>query len=50
MICVQKAREEDFVLLMDADWADDWAMVHGVEVPHHAQRLSTKEKFSQTKE
>jgi hypothetical protein len=37
------SRGDRVVWLKDLKWADELAAVHDVEVPHHAQRVYTKE-------
>jgi hypothetical protein len=45
MIIVARSRGDRVVWLRDVVWADRWAAFHGVEVPHHAQFVVTKEKL-----
>jgi hypothetical protein len=44
-ICEASSRGDKVVWLRDLQWADEWARTYGVEVPHHAQRVNTKEKL-----
>jgi hypothetical protein len=41
-ICVQRQYGEEFVRLMDRNWADGLAKAHHVEVMHHTQRIKLK--------
>jgi hypothetical protein len=46
-ITIALSRGDKVVWLKDIEWADEWAKMHDVEVPHHAQSqyLFTKEKL-----
>lgn len=45
-IAVVLSRGDRVVWLKDIEWADEWAKMHDVEVPHHAQKVYvTKEKL-----
>ena len=44
-ICEASSRGDKVIWLRDLSWADDWARVYGIEVPHHAQFIDTKEKL-----
>lgn len=45
-IAIVLSRGDRVVWLKDIEWADEWAKMHDVEVPHHAQGLYvTKEKL-----
>lgn len=44
-IVIVRGRGERIVWLKDLDWADEWARFYGLEVPHHAQMIYTKEKL-----
>jgi hypothetical protein len=45
-ITIVLSRGDKVVWLKDIEWADEWAKMHDVEVPHHAHSLiMTKEKL-----
>lgn len=45
-IAIVLSRGDRVVWLKDIEWADEWAKMHDVEVPHHAQKVDfTKEKL-----
>jgi hypothetical protein len=45
-ISIVLSRGDRVVWLKDIEWADEWAKMHDVEVPHHAHGLYvTKEKL-----
>ena len=46
-IAIVLSRGDKVVWLKDIKWADEWAMMHDVEVLHHSQslRLITKEEL-----
>lgn len=44
-ISVVPGRGDKVVWLKDTRWADLWASLHDVEVPHHSQSLKSKEKL-----
>jgi hypothetical protein len=46
-ITIVLSRGDKVVWLKDIEWADEWAKMHDVEVPHHAQSqyLFTKEEL-----
>ena len=44
-VSIVHSRGGKVVWLKNTEWADEVAMAHDVEVPHHAQRLGTKEKL-----
>ena len=41
-ICVMRSRSGLVIVLMDASWADDWAMHYDVEIPHHSEHIHQK--------
>jgi hypothetical protein len=44
-VTIVLSRGDKVVWLRDVEWADEWARMHDVEVPHHAKYLLTKEEL-----